>query len=105
MRMYKPVDVDVYVVRAERGLEGEVYVAVAMGRIPSEEKPKITYFIVPPKEIEKELSRYKEAVKFIDIDSDDFKSLRPQLRALARKALKAPSAYLPESLIEELKKK
>ena len=104
-RMYKPVDVDVYVVRAERGLEGEVYVAVAMGRVPSEERPKITYFVVPPAEIEKELSKYKESAKFIDMDSDEFKSLKPELRRLAREAIRAPSTHLPEDLVEELRKK
>ncbi len=103
--MFKPVDVDVYIVRAERGLEGEVYVAVAMGRIPSEERPKVTFFIVPPAEIEKDINKYKESAKFIDMDSEEFKSLRPELRRLTRQAIRAPSSHLPEDLVEELRKK
>jgi len=103
--MYKPVDVDVYVVRAERGLEGEVYVAVATGRIPSEQNPKITYFIVHPSEIEKDINKYKQVAKFVDMDSEEFKSLRPELRRLVRQAVRAPSAHLPEELVEELRKK
>ncbi len=100
--MYKPVDVDVYLVRVERGLQGTVYVAVAIGRIPSEEHPKVTFFIIPPSELEKEKEKYKGNLKLVDVDSDDFKRLRPELRKLARIAAKSPSSYVPDELVEEL---
>ena len=103
--VYKPVDVDVYLIEAEKGLAGKVYVAVAMGRVPSEQKPKLTFYIVPPLELEKNVSKYKEIIKFVNADSEEFKSLRPELRRLAREALRSPSAYVPQELVEELKKK
>ncbi|UXD22929.1 hypothetical protein IPA_09670 [Ignicoccus pacificus DSM 13166] len=100
--MYKPVDVDVYIVRARRGLDGEVHVAIATGRIPSETNPKFTAFIIPPKELEEKKDKYKGKIKKIDIESDEFKSLNPIARELARKALRAPSAHIPEEVLEEL---
>ncbi len=100
--MFKPVDVDVYVVEAEKGLPGKVYVAVAIARIPSEVKPKVTAFIVPPSELKEKSEKYKGKVKKISIDSDEFKSLDPMARQLVRQALRSPSSYIPEEVIEEL---
>ncbi|ABU81919.1 hypothetical protein [Ignicoccus hospitalis] len=103
--MFKPVDVDVFVVEAERGLAGNVYVAVAMGRVPSEQKPKLTFFVVPPSEIQKNINKYKEVVKFVNVESEEFKKLRPELRRLAREAIRSPSSYIPPEVVEELRKK
>ena len=100
--MYKPVDVDAYLIRVEKGLHGTVYVAVAMGRIPSEERPKVTYFIIPPSELEKEKEKYKGNIKLVDANSDEFKRLKPELRRLARIAARSPSSFIPEDLANEL---
>ncbi len=100
--MYKPVDVDAYLVRVEKGLQGTVYVAVAMGRIPSEQHPKVTFFIIPPMELEKEKEKYKGNIKLVDANSDEFKRLKPELRRLARIAARSPSSYVPDDLVEEL---
>jgi len=100
--MLKPVDVDVYLIRAERGLYDEIYVAVATGRIPSETHPKISAFIIPPRELEEKKDKYKEKIKKVDMNSDEFKALHPLIRRLAREALRSPSSHIPKDIIEEL---
>ena len=100
--MFKPVDVDVYLIKAKRGTFGEVTVAVAVGRIPSETHPKLVSFVLPPKELEERKESLKGKVKKISIDSDEFKNLKPEVRRLAREALRSPSSYIPEDLLEGL---
>ncbi|ALU12811.1 hypothetical protein EYM_07720 [Ignicoccus islandicus DSM 13165] len=100
--MLKPVDVDVYLIKAKRGTFGEVAIAVAVGRVPSETHPKIASFVIPPKEFEEKKDKLKGKIKTISIDSEDFKKLKPEVRRLAREALRSPSSYIPEELLEGL---
>ncbi len=100
--MLKPVDVDVYLIKAKKGTFGEVAVAIGIGRIPSETKPKIVSFVIPPKELEEKKDSLKGKIKVVSVDSEDFKKLDPQARRLAREALRSPSSYIPEDVLEGL---
>ena len=100
--MLKPIDVDVYLIRARRGLDGEVYVAIASARIPSESSPKVTAFVIPPKDLAEKKDKYKEKIKKVDIGSEEFKALHPLVRQLAREAIRSPSSHVPKDVLEEL---